>query len=118
MEPLTAILIAVIGLFGSAVGAVGGVVFVRRQQTTTVNVNELIEKISTLEAELMRVKEELAATRTDLIMLQSKEERHLERLIDAERRIFLMEQWIRAQGADPHLIAPSQIERHIGEDHA
>lgn len=110
MEPMTAILIAIIGLFGSGVGAVGGVLFVRRQQTTTVNVNELIEKIGSLEGEVSRLKDELGATRADLLVLQGKEERHLSRLIEAERRIALMEAWIRSQGADPHLIAPPSLE--------
>lgn len=117
MEPTT-IIVAVVGAIATISAGVFGALFVRRTQSTVVDVNELIEKIAGLESELSTVKEQLASTRADMIMLQSKEERHLERLIDAERRIFLMEQWIRAQGADPHLIAPSHIARHIGEDHA
>ena len=66
-------------------------------QSVTVNVNGLLERIASLEAKVIDLERTVMSVR-------NQEASHLARLLSAERRIRLLEEFLRAEGYDPRLI--------------
>lgn len=71
-------------------------------QSVTVNVNGLLDRIACLEAKVIDLERTVTSVR-------SQEASHLARLLSAERRIRMLEEFIRSEGYDLRLIADSGV---------
>ena len=71
-------------------------------QSVTVNVNGLLDRIASLEAKVIDLERTVTTVR-------NQEASHLARLLSAERRIRLLEEFLRQEGYDPRTISDDGV---------
>lgn len=116
----TAVLVALIavgGVFLTALATAAGAWLGRRSTTNTqqvnVDVNALIDRIALLENELAEVKSKVSDLERAEAVYEGKIADRDKRIADLEDRVAVLEAWIRWKGDDPEVIVGGVADGYV-----